>query len=228
MPSPAQQHFMRVTAASATAAAANTDEPIVATAYEHQLMQLAQDKRQLSGIQSTEKKAEAKREMLPKYAAWVDGVLSSGRGVQDDVVMNVLVWRIDAGDYAGALPIVAHAIEHGLKMPEPYTRTTACVITEEYADMARKVRGGGGEVDVSSLLAVARMTDTQDMPDQVRAKLFKEIGLAQIETDPPAALARLKRALELNKNVGVIKEIERLETKLRNKNSTDAGDAGSG
>lgn len=227
MPSPAQQHFMRVTAARATAAAANTDEPIVATAYEQQLMQLAQHKRQLSGIQSTERKAEAKREMLPLYAAWVEGVLSSGRGVQDDVVMNVLVWRIDVGDYAGALPIAAHAIEYGLKMPEPYTRTTACVITEEFADMARKARAVSEEVDLASLLAVARLTDGQDMPDQVRAKLYKEIGLAQMEKDPPAALVRLKRALELNKNVGVIKDIERLETKLRNKNST-ADDNGDG
>ncbi len=226
MPSPAQQHFMRVTAARATAAAANSDEPIVATAYEQQLMQLAQHKRQLSGIQSTEKKAEAKREMLPMYAAWVDGVLSSGRGVQDDVVMNVLVWRIDVGDYAGALPIAAHAIQYGLKMPEPYTRTTACVITEEFADMARKVRAINGEVDIPSLLAVARLTDGEDMPDQVRAKLYKEIGLAQIDKDPAASLARLKRALELNKNVGVIKEIERLETKLRNQTSTAAGNDG--
>ncbi|VVD78612.1 phage terminase small subunit [Pandoraea fibrosis] len=227
MPSPAQQHFMRVTAARATAAAANSDEPIVATAYEHQLMQLAQDKRQLSGVQSTEKKAQAKREMLPKYAAWVDGVLSSGRGVQDDVVMTVLVWRIDAGDYAGALPIAAHAIQYGLKMPEPYTRTTACVITEEFADMARKTRAINGDVDIPSLLAVARLTDGEDMPDQVRAKLYKEIGLAQIDKDPAASLARLKRSLELNKNIGVIKDIERLETKLRNQTSTVAGNGGS-
>ncbi|WP_242559526.1 MULTISPECIES: phage terminase small subunit [Pandoraea] len=214
---------MRVTAARATAAAANTDEPIVATAYEQQLMQLAQDKRQLSGIQSTEKKAEAKREMLPKYAAWVDGVLSSGRGVQDDVVMTVLVWRIDAGDYLGALPIATHAIQYGLKMPEPYTRTTACVIAEEYAEMAKKARANNGPVDLMSLEAIARITDDQDMPDQVRAKLYKEIGFAQIERAPEAALARMKRAMELDKNVGVKKEIERLETKIKNQTSTDAG-----
>ena len=226
MTSPAHRHYLRVTAARATAAAADTNEPITATAYERQLMQLAQHKRQLSGIQSTEKKAEAKREMLPAYAAWVDGVLSSGRGVQDDVVMTVLVWRIDAGDYAGALPIAVHAIEHKLKMPEPYTRTAACVIAEEYAEMAKKARANNGPVDLMSLEAIARITDDQDMPDQVRAKLYKEIGFAQIERAPDAALTRMKRAMELDKNVGVKKEIERLETKLRNKNSTADGNDG--
>ncbi|MDN4572667.1 hypothetical protein DBB29_02970 [Pandoraea cepalis] len=226
MTSPAQRHYMRVTAARATAAAADTQAPINATAYERQLLQLAEDRRTLSQIQSMEKKADAKREMLPKYAAWVDGVLTSGSGVQDDVVMTVLVWRIDAGDYVGALPIAAHAIEHGLKLPEPYTRTTACVVAEEFADMARKARAGGGAVDTASLEAVSRITAEQDMPDQVRAKLLKEIGLSLIDSEPATALTRLLRAFELDKNVGVKKEIERLQTKLKNQSPTDAGAAG--
>ncbi|MDR3398748.1 MAG: phage terminase small subunit [Pandoraea sp.] len=226
MTSPAQRHFLRVSAARVTAAAADAEEPIVATAYEQQLMQLRQDSQALKQIQSVEKKADAKREMLPKYAAWVDGVLSSGRGTQDDVVMTVLAWRIDAGDYTGALPVAAHAIEHGLKMPEPYVRTTACFVAEEFADMARKTRANDGNVDLDSLLAVARITEAEDMPDQVRAKLQKEIGLAQIEIAPQRALDALKRALELDQNVGVKKDIERLDTKLKNQISTNAGNGG--
>lgn len=226
MTSPAQNHYLRVSAARVTAAAADAEEPIVATAYEQQLMQLRQDSQALKQIQSVEKKADAKREMLPKYAAWVDGVLSSGRGTQDDVLMTVLVWRIDAGDYAGAIEIAAHAVEHGLKLPEPYTRTTACVVVEEFADMARKARANDGKVDLDSLLAVARITEKEDMPDQVRAKLQKEIGLAQFETAPQRALDALKRAIELDQNVGVKKDIERLDAKLKNQISTNAGNGG--
>lgn len=226
MTSPAQSHYLRVSAARVTAAAADAEEPIVATAYEQQLMQLRQDSQALKQIQSVEKKADAKREMLPKYAAWVDGVLSSGRGTQDDVLMTVLVWRIDAGDYTGAIEIAAHAVEHGLKLPEPYTRTTACVVVEEFADMARKARANDGKVDLDSLLAVARITEKEDMPDQVRAKLQKEIGLAQIETAPQRALDALKRAIELDQNVGVKKDIEHLDRKLKNQISTDAGNGG--
>lgn len=225
MNSPARRHFMRVTAARATASAADNNAPLVATAYERQLMALAEDRRRLSKIQSIEKKAETKREMLPKYASWVDGVLASGSGVQDDVVMTVLVWRIDAGDFTGALPIAAHAIEHGLTLPEPYTRTTACLIAEEYADMALKARAGGETIDANSLEAIARITAEQDMPDQVRAKLFKAIGLALVELNPLSALSRLKRAVALDKHIGVKKEIERLESKLKSTNSTVVGNA---
>ncbi|STH42997.1 small terminase subunit [Escherichia coli] len=46
-------------------------------------------------------------ELLPKYAAWAEGVLAAGGAQQDDVLMYVMLWRIDAGDYAGALEIGA-------------------------------------------------------------------------------------------------------------------------
>jgi hypothetical protein len=47
------------------------------------------------------KKAQIKVELLPKYSAWADGVLAAGGAQQDDVLMFVMLWRIDAGDYAG-------------------------------------------------------------------------------------------------------------------------------
>ncbi len=34
-----------------------------------------------------------------------EGVLAAGGAQQDDVLMYVMLWRIDAGDYAGALEI---------------------------------------------------------------------------------------------------------------------------
>lgn len=38
------------------------------------LLQLAEDRRRLKGVQSTVKKAEIKVELLPKYAARAEGV----------------------------------------------------------------------------------------------------------------------------------------------------------
>ena len=228
MPSPAQQHFMRATAAAASAAAA-ADNPLEnATGYELMLAKLAEDRRHLKGVQSMEAKADLKRKLLPEYAPWVDGALAAGQGAQDDVLMTVMVWRIDAADYAGALAIAGYAIEHGLKLPDQYQRTTATLIVEEFADAAKRARDGGQGADVASLIAVEQLTSEQDMPDQVRAKLHKEIGLAlygqvlfekvsqEVVDAGGTALDHLKRATQLNDKVGVKKDIEKLERELKN------------
>ncbi|MBL1816444.1 hypothetical protein ELE25_28820, partial [Klebsiella pneumoniae] len=81
-----------------------------ASGYDLMLMQLAEDRRRLKGVQSTVKKAQIKVELLPKYTAWADGVLAAGGAQQDDVLMFLMVWRIDAGDFAGGLQIAAHAL----------------------------------------------------------------------------------------------------------------------
>ncbi|MBE3060559.1 hypothetical protein GXB74_31655, partial [Klebsiella pneumoniae] len=41
------------------------------------------------------KKAQIKVELLPRYSAWVEGVLVADGARQDDVVMFVMLWRID-------------------------------------------------------------------------------------------------------------------------------------
>ena len=54
------------------------------------------------------------------------------------------------------------------------------------------------------------------MPDEVRAKLHKAIGYGLAASDPAKALDHLRRALQLFANVGVKKDIERLERELKN------------
>jgi len=227
MTSPARNHFLRATAARRAAEAEAADPLRHATGHELMLAQLADHKRQLKLIQSIERKAEAKRSMLPAYAAWVEGVLASGAGLQDEVFMTVMVWHIDVGEFAAALPLAAYAIEHGLVMPDAYKRTTACLIAEEYAAMAIKTVQAGQAVDADALREVAELVADQDMPDEVRAKLHKAIGYvatAAVADTPPewqqamreSALRHLRRALELHDQVGVKKDIERLEREIKN------------
>lgn len=216
MPTPAQAHFLRVSAVVASAAAA-ADNPLQnATGYELMLAKLAEDRRRLKGIQSMEAKADVKREILPEYAPWVDGVLTSGSGAQDEVLMSVMVWRIDAGDYAGAMDIAAYAIAHKLLMPDRYQRTTGTVIAEEIADAAKRAREGNVLFDPDIILRAMTLTEFTDMPDQVRAKLHKEFGLALFDIDKSVALGHLQRATQLHDKVGVKKEMEKLERELKN------------
>ena len=229
--SPAKNHFQRAQAAQRQ----NEDSPVRAdaTAYELMLAKLAEDRRRLHDVQSIERRAEVKRELLPDYAAWVDGAREGDHGVQDDVLMTIMVWRIDVGDLLGALQIAAYAIKHKLAMPDQYKRSTGCLIAEEFADYALRLDAITPDITMQ-LQAAAELTVNEDMPDQVRAKLLKAIGYGLSQAADavdqemrPAyldnALDHLKRALGLHEKVGVKKDIERLEREI--KNSGGAGGA---
>lgn len=218
---PAQRHYLRTTAAAVAAVAAQADTMPAATAnaYELMLLQLAEHRRRLKQVQSIDRKIEAKRAFLPHYGPWVDGVLEADRGGQDDVLVTVMVWRIDIGDLAGALPLVAYTLRHGLTMPDQYKRGIACVAAEEFAEAALKQITLKQAPDTSALLQVAELTAEHDMPDEVRAKLHKAIGYALRDTNAPDALAHLLQALGLHEKVGVKKDIERLEREIKNATS---------
>lgn len=214
MTSPAQRHMMRV---SASQAAQREQAPLRhATAYEQMLVKLAEDRRTLKNIRSNERKAEKKRELLPFYAPWVAGVLADGRGAQDDIVMTVMLWRLDAGDIAGALEIAPYALKYGLT--SDHRRTTPYMLVEEVALAAQRLRDAGEPVDLALLLTTLSLSDGADVPDMVRARLHKVTGLTLRDIGQNSeALAQFQRAMQLDRNAGVRKEIERLERALKPK-----------
>jgi hypothetical protein len=213
MRSPAQRHFARVTSALAAATGEPGQSLAGASRYELMLAKLATDRRRLKEVQSIERKRLVKLEVLPEYADYVAGALEGGRGAQDDVLVTVMVWRIDVGDYAGALQIARYALDHGLTLPDQYERTLATGVAEEVAEAALVALKADKGIDVELLFQTADMTNKHDMPDVVRAKLCKAIGYS-LEAYPSLALPHLRRALELHDKIGVKKDIERLEKAL--------------
>lgn len=205
-----RRHVMRVSAQQD--AQQRNPQTQTGTAYTQMTLMMNADRRRLKRIQSFERKAAVKREMLPNYAPWVGGILASGRGQQDDVLMRVMLWRIDAGDFHGALDIADYALRHGLKMPENHTRTTGCAIAEEIADMAEKMYVAKTPVPLDVLTRTLSLTGEEDMPDQVRANLLKWLGYAQRDDGQlqPATCSWL-RALELYDRVGVKQDLRQLE-----------------
>ncbi|EMD3251058.1 terminase, partial [Salmonella enterica] len=150
------------------------------------------------------------------YAPWVAGVLADGRGAQDDIVMTVMLWRLDAGDIAGALEIAPYALKYGLTTD--HRRTTPYMLVEEVALAALRLRDAGEPVDLALLLTTLSLTDGADVPDMVRARLHKVTGLTLRDIGQNAeALAQFQRAMQLDRNAGVRKEIERLERTLKPK-----------
>lgn len=182
------------------------------------LVKLAADQRTLKAIYSKELKAAKKRELLPFWLPWVNGVLEQGKGAQDDILMTVMLWRLDTGDIAGALEIARYALKYGLTMPGKHRRTPPYMFTEEVALAAMRAHAAGESVDTRLLTDTLELTATADMPDEVRAKLHKITGLFLRDGgDAAGALTHLQRATQLDCQAGVKKEIERLERELKPK-----------
>jgi hypothetical protein len=224
--SPAQAHLMRVEAKRATAHAVPGTEVDASASRAHSLMRakLDTDRRRLKQVQSVERKIVIKHEILSDYDDYVAGVLASGQGVQDDVIGYVLTWRIDIGDYAGALDVARYVLDHNLSLPDRFERTPATLVAEEPAVQALKAYDAGKPFDIDVLETILALTAARDMPDQVRAKLHFAIGRHQAEQAPQRALDHLRRAVELHDKVGAKKDIEQLERRLRHSESgTSAG-----
>lgn len=217
MLSPAQAHLMRVEAARATANAAPGAVVDASTSRAHSLMRtkLDTDRRRLKQVQSVERKVAIKREILGDYDDYVSGVLASGQGVQDDVMGYVLTWRIDVGDYTGALDVARYVLDHNLSLPDRFERTPATLVAEEPAVQALKAYDAGKPFDVGVLQTILALTASRDMPDQVRAKLHFAIGRHLAAKAPQTALEHLRRAVELHDKVGAKKDMEQLERRLR-------------
>jgi len=226
-----RKHFQRIAAATAAAAVAGPEQSMAgANAYEIQLLQLNQDRLRLKQVQSEQGKAELKRSLIPAYAPYIEGVLSAGHGAQDDVLTTIMVWCIDAGDFAGALTIGRYVLEHNLKMPDRFARTTGCLLAEEVANAALKQQKAGGEFDRFVLTLAADITAAHDMPDEARAKLHLALGkayLAELDEAAPnaegleEARAHLARAIDLHSNCGGKKDLERVE-RLQKKHADTA------
>ncbi|WP_374248083.1 phage terminase small subunit [Thermomonas sp.] len=119
---------------------------IHANAYELQLIALADAKRALKQVQSVERKADVKRRVLPQFQDWIAGVLEAGKPGQDDVLMTCMVWQIDVGDFDAALKSAAHALAHGLTLPDQYKRDVATLVAEEIAEQSLTALVSGRQV----------------------------------------------------------------------------------
>lgn len=216
-PSPARKHFDRARA-KAEASQATPSRP-QGDAYELHKAAIVEDIRRLSDIQSIERKIEAKRELLPNYESYVQGVLEGGKGQQDDVLMTLMVWYLDVGDLKTGLDIAEYAVNHELETPDRYDRKTANLVAEEVADFALKLQNGDESIGqvLEQLHRTVKYFADADMHDQVKAKLFKALGYLERDAgDKETALLSLKRALELNDRIGVKKDIQALEKELQN------------
>ena len=242
MLTPAQKHFQKVMAERH----GKTDDlsDTARTAHEQIMHRLRMDQSALKRVQSDQAKAAMKRQLLPHYEGWIEGTLDGDSGRQDEVIVTLMVWAIDAGDYALAARIGRYVVTHGLLMPDRFNRTAATVLVDEICDPILVQVKADDTTDVTPYLAVldevAEFTAGSDMPDVVRAKLCKvrAFSLRNGTTEEQAtALELLRQALTLDAGAGVKKEIDRLarvvkkaaaQTGADGAESTDGSDGSDG
>ena len=225
---PAQRHYDK-TMAQKSERKNNSGDPEKGSAYELMMPKLHTDLQRLKQIHSVERKIKVKEEILPDYQPWIAGILESGLGAQDDILMTVLVWYIDVGNYQEAFKIAEYALRHNLVMPDQYTRNLATFLLDEISGAMLRQKPETSE-SVEEVLSVLRKTEEltvlHDAPDQARAKLYKALAFALMakigdgdvtkEQEPDAmdAAACLNRAIELDERSGVKNELKRLEKRL--------------
>jgi Phage small terminase subunit len=152
------------------------------------MVKLTADRARLKSIQSDALKAKAKMELLPEYDAWLDGLIeakdSLPLGVSNDVLTTAMVWHIDAGNIARAIALGEAVIERAVPMPAWWKSTSPSVLAERVAEAAFAAIREGQDFETDHLSAVQLLTEDEDMPDEVRAKLYKaEAQLIEIAVD---------------------------------------------
>lgn len=203
------------------------------------VLRLTHDLRRLKEIKSIDLKIAAKREMLPEYRAWIEGILAAdagvGTGLAAEVVPTCMVWLIDVGNFDEALTLAEFVLRHRVAMPSRYQRDAATIIVEEIADAALKAQNAGNRFSLETLGKVVDLTFACDIHDEVRAKLLKAIGneelaaaeAAEASAAAPilkAALSALNEAQRLHDRVGVKDKIKRATKLLAAITAADAPD----
>ncbi|MEM5528060.1 phage terminase small subunit [Gammaproteobacteria bacterium AS21] len=211
----ARKHFQKTMAAKQSLE--KPTDHIRPNANQHELMmaQLHNHSRALKKTQSLVAKATIKASYIADYQAYIDGVISADSGNKDDVVTTIMLWCIDAGNYAYALQIAAYALKHDLPMPDKFGRNTACIIAEEIASAALKAPEDD-KISLDVLSTAWELLEGADYHDQAKAKLLKALGNANKDANhPESAIEFYKEALLLNDRIGVKKELTALEKQVK-------------
>lgn len=169
------------------------------------------DWQSLQGIQSQAKKNELKADFLPYYLPWIEGTLAAGVSGQNDMLVQLMVWALDTHDFDTATNIAEFALLNEMAMPEPFTRDVATVYAEQLAsEVTKRVDNPSDHAD--TLAKAIEVTNGYDMPDTVRAKLYRAYGDALKADKPTEAITAYEKALKIDDSVGCKVDLSKLKS----------------
>ncbi|MDO4427156.1 MAG: phage terminase small subunit [Moraxella sp.] len=169
------------------------------------------DQEQLNAISSRIARNEKKAALLKSYIPYIEGVLAAGVSPQNDLLLVLMVWLLDTQGLALATDIAQFALLNDMVMPEPFSRDVACVFAEQFSEEV--IKNAATPSPETAKRALDLVSD-YDMPDEVRAKLYRAYGLSVLDVDKQAAISAYETALKLDASVGVKNELARLKKSM--------------
>lgn len=163
---------------------------------------------QLTTIQSKERRNQLKAEYLPDYFGYIEGTIASGTGVQNDMLIRLMIWALDTQDLKRATDIAEFALLHDMAMPAGFDRSLATFFAEQFATEIIKNTAKASLDDIERAI---KITENHDMPDEVRAKLYRVLGENLKNQDPECAITAFETALRLDDKVGVKQDLNALK-----------------
>ncbi|WP_445115029.1 phage terminase small subunit [Acinetobacter sp. WZC-1] len=179
---------------------------------------------QLKDTRSIQEKIAKKKEWLPEYRGYIEGCLAVSPAEQNNTLVYLMIWAVDAGEYELAVRIAEYAILNEMTMPDGYTRGIAEFVTEQSATDFIDDQ----ELAVANADLIQRIVELgvgEQMVDEVRAKIFRALGDALFEAQPAEALTAYKNALRLNVKAGCKKQVTQLEKLLNRQANESSPDA---
>ena len=171
---------------------------------------LETDKARLGQIRSKQRKAQAKRELLPRYADHLTAIINADNPVHNESLVLLCIWAFDAGEWHTALMLADFAMKHRMKSPQGFKRSLPEVLLEVAADVAK---GAGHPSALQDYLRhLHELTQGADIADEVTAKFYKAWGATLEPTDPQAALLAFTHAQQygaaVKRNINRINRIK--------------------
>ena len=194
MLSPAAQH--RLTAQTGQAvplapSAGNTHQNIWLAQFDSELSQM-------SHIKSRTRRIKAKQQVLARHQEWLEAFIECTDWTrrQKNMFVWLLVWHLDVSDWRRGLDLARFALNAGFTAPKDFARNLAETVCEEITSGILKADACHNHLALLDELAA--LVESQDMADQITAKLLKARALARIPLEPEKARELLLQALELD------------------------------
>jgi len=171
---------------------------------------LAGDLDRLHQLNSLDQRKQLKRsELLPKYQDYVTRYRESGLNFPNQVLVYVLIWLFDTGEFVAGHELADFAMSQGQELPERFRRDIPTFVADaviEWAE-AEERAGRSPEPYVTDLLP--RVDGEWKLFERIPARYHRLLGLlAMARKDWAAAVTHLERAEVLYPEI-------RVETRLK-------------
>ncbi|MEZ6853138.1 phage terminase small subunit [Halodesulfovibrio aestuarii] len=165
---------------------------------------LEQDLKSLKGINSRERKAEVKRQLVEKYTTYVERLKAVS--ATHDLLGWYLVWLFDIGEMDTAVEYGLWCVREGVALPERFNRDVKTFVADAILEWT-DVQFEAGHSVQPYFAAVLNNADGMccqpwDLPDEVTAKFYRQQGLVLARAEKfTAAVDVLEEALSLGAKV---------------------------